>query len=151
LLALVSAPKAIALVVAISALFCVLAFLGAAFTGAGHGSSFFFTAVLAPISASGAFSLIGLLFWPAVAVLLALRRFLFCRVAAALALLSHYVGIAIVALDTEWYYVGRVWHSLPALVVVFVALYLGGQVFMWWWIVGKQNTGLTKPVQATAR
>ena len=130
-----SALKAIALVVGVSVLYFGLIYVGGAFTGAGHGSDFFVAAMLAPFSASEVLAPCGMILWPAVAVLLALRRFPACRIAAAAALALHYSGIVIVSFQTEWFYVGKVWHSLPGVVVAFVAIYFGSQAFMWWLII----------------
>jgi hypothetical protein len=58
-----SALKSIALVVGISALYCGLVFTGYAFAGAGHGSDFFGTALLAPFSASESLALLGFVLW----------------------------------------------------------------------------------------
>jgi hypothetical protein len=133
--------RSIALVVGISALYCGLVFVGYAFTGAGHGSDFFGAALLAPFSASESMALLGLVLWPVIGMLLAFRRFRACQVAAAAVLVLHYVGIVVVSFQTDWYYIGRVWQSLPLMVVAFVAAYFGSQIFMWVLITRKQNAG----------
>jgi hypothetical protein len=136
-----SALKSIALVVGISALYCGLVFTGYSFAGAGHGSDFFGTALLAPFSASESLALLGFVLWPVVGILLACRRFRGCQIAAAAVLVLHYVGIVVVSFQTDWYYVGRVWHSLPFMVLAFVAAYFGSQAFMWVLITRKENAG----------
>lgn len=130
--------KSIALVLGLSALFYGLAFLGFASGGAGHGSSFFGEAVLAPFSLIPDFWWFGLGFWPVVGVLLALRRFYPCRILAGVFLAFHYLGVAGVIVHTEWYYVGKVLQSLPLMVFLFVLGYVGSQVFLWMLIT---NTG----------
>ncbi len=135
------ALKAIAIVVAISALYYGLMVCGAGFTGAGHGSDFFLLALFAPFSASEAIAPVGLLLWPALALLLALRRFPACRVSAIVVLVLHYFGVVIVSFQTDWGYVRKVWHSMPIMVAAFVVVYLASQVFMWTWIMRKQYAG----------
>ena len=136
-----SALKAIVMVVAISALYYGLMFFGAGFTGAGHGSDFFVVALFAPFSVSEVIAPAGIVLWPAVAVLLALRRFRACRVSAIVVLVLHYLGVVIVSYQTDWGYVRKVWHSLPVMVATFVVVYLATQVLMWTWIMRKQYAG----------
>jgi hypothetical protein len=131
--------KAIALVLSISVLYFGLGVVGAAFTGAGHGSEFFIMAVFAPFSVFEEIARVGIILWPTVAVLLALCHVPACRIAAAATLVLHYVGIAIVSFRTDWHYVRTVWHSMPVMVVAFAGVYLASQSFMWWLISRRQK------------
>jgi len=126
-----SALKAIALALGVSVLYLGLVFVGYAFTGAGHGSDFFGAALLAPFSTSEGFSMLGLVLWPLVGTLLAFRRFRSLQIAAAGILILHYLGILILSFQTDWYDVGRVWHSMRPIVAAFILVYLGSQIFMW--------------------
>jgi len=138
-LSCMSTLKGIILVLGISALYCGLAFMGYAFIGAGHGSEFFGQAILAPFSISGTLVLFGLTLWVLVGVLLALRRFHRYRTAAAAILALHYLGVLAVSFQTDWYYVGKVWQSLPVMVLVFLIGYLASQVFLWLLITRRQH------------
>ena len=129
------------MVVVISALYYGLMFWSAGFTGAGHGSDFFLSALFAPFSASEAIAPFGLLLWPVLALLLALRRFQACRVSAMVVLVLHYLGVVLVSFQTDWVYVGKVWHSMPVMVAAFILVYFASQVFMWTWIMMKQYAG----------
>ena len=131
--------KGMALVLGLSGLYCALAFVGFAFTGGGHGSAFFGEAVLAPFSAISSLTWFGLGLWPLIGALVALRQFYPCRVLAGVALAVHYLGVVAVSLETEWYYVGKVFQSLPVMVILFLAGYVGSQIFLWFLIVGRQN------------
>ena len=135
--------KTIGIVVGISSLYYGLVIIAGAFTGAGHGSYFFLEAVVAPFLGSGLFATVGtIMFWPLVSILLALRRFSACRIAAAVGLVAHYLGIAIICSKAGWDDgVGRVWEYWPGTVAAFVALYFGSQIFMWVLIARKQNSG----------
>jgi hypothetical protein len=132
-----NALRAIALFVGITALYHGLIFASAALTGAGHGSYFFFNALLAPFSTIPLIAPIGLVLWPVVALLLALRRFSVCRKCIEIILAIHYFGILIVCAQTDWHYVHKVWRSMPGLVAGFVAVYVCSQVFMWKLLRGK--------------
>jgi hypothetical protein len=123
--------KPIAMVAGLSALYCGLAFLGFAFSGAGHGSAFFGEAVLAPFSVVPGLAWFGIGLWPVLGVLVALRQFSPCRVLAGIGLAFHYVGVAALSIQTEWYYVGKVLQSLPFMVTLFLLGYVGGQVSLW--------------------
>lgn len=116
--------------------YALLTFAGFAFSGGGHGSSFFGEAMLSPIS-SGNAPLLGLIFWLAVGLLLAFRRFPVSRLAASIALLCHYAGICMLSLQTDWAYVKRVWQSLPVFLGVLLMAYLVSHIFMWGLIVSK--------------
>ncbi|MBI3415005.1 MAG: hypothetical protein HY043_06735 [Verrucomicrobia bacterium] len=125
--------KGAAIVVGISALYHKLAHLSAALTGAGHGTAYFFQAILSPLSLINTelFELASIIFWPLVAVLLAFRRLTFCRYFVVAALVLHYVGILIVSFRTDWYYIGKVWHTLPLLVTELLGAYFASQIFVW--------------------
>jgi hypothetical protein len=125
------ALKAIGFVLGVSALQFFLFFLGIMMGGAGHGSVFFAEVLLAPFSLSETQALWGLLIWPVVGTLLVFRRLRACRIAAATVLVVHYVGIGMVSLRAEWEYVGKTFSALFPIVLVVVAGYLGGQVFLW--------------------
>lgn len=125
------ATKAIILVVGILVVFWGLYFLSAAFAGAGHGSYFFYEALLAPFSVVTVTSPICLILWPLVAILVGLRDFVLCRIVARSALVLHYAGIALLSFQTDWYYVGKVWRSMSGMVITFIGVYVAGQVFLW--------------------
>lgn len=125
------AIKATVLVGGIILVYCGLFFLSAAFTGAGHGSDFFLEALVAPFSASEMIAPVGLALWPLVAILVGMRRFLLCRIAARAVLCLHYAGIGFLCFQTDWSYVGKVWRSMPGMVVTFIGIYLASQIFMW--------------------
>lgn len=138
------ALKSFAFVVGVSALYFALIFLGYAFGGAGHGSVFFAAALLSPFSTSGGvagLSPLGLAIWPTVGLLLALRRFRSCKIAAAAILVLHYLGIVVLSLQTEWSSVSRIWHSMWEIVALVVAAYLGSQAYMWVLITRRENAG----------
>jgi hypothetical protein len=141
MLACMSALKSIALAFGISILYFGLVFVGYAFTGAGHGSEYFGAALLAPFSTSEGFAMLGLMLWPVVGTLLAFRRFRSCQIAAAAILVLHYLGVVLLSFQTDWYYVGRVWHSMWPIVAAFVVVYLGSQIFMWVLITRRQHAG----------
>jgi len=136
-----SALKAIALALGVSVLYLGLVFVGYAFTGAGHGSDFFGAALLAPFSTSEGFSMLGLVLWPLVGTLLAFRRFRSLQIAAAGILILHYFDILILSFQTDWYDVGRVWHSMRPIVAAFILVYLGSQIFMWVLITRRRHAG----------
>jgi hypothetical protein len=125
------AIKAIVPIVGIVLVYYGLFFLSAAFTGAGHGSYFFLEALVAPFSASEVIAPAGLILWPLVAILVGMQRFRLCRIAARAVLCLHYAGIAILSFQTDWSYVGKVWRSMPGMVVTFVGVYLASQTFLW--------------------
>jgi hypothetical protein len=130
--------KSIALVLGLSALYYGLAFLGFAFTGAGHGSAFFGEVILAPFSMIPGLAWFGLGLWPVIGILVALRQFYPCRILAGIALAIHYLGVLAVTVQTEWYYVGKVLQSLPVMVVLFLVGYFGSQAFLWLLITRRQ-------------
>lgn len=130
--------KGFALVVGISIFFVALAFFASFFTGAGHGSYFFLAIIGAPFSVFETAAPMGLIFWPGVGILFALRRFIVCRIVAKGSLIIHYIGIIMVCFQTEWTYVYKAWRALPELVIAFVLLYLGSQIFMWW-LLSRKN------------
>ncbi len=122
-------------------LFFVFGF-GAALTGAGHGTPFFFQVLLSPF-ADDSLGFLGLLQWLTLAVLLGVRHVYMCKVAATVILLVHAVGVVHLCLNADWNDVGRVWG--PAYLVFFIlpwlAAYLGGQAFMWRLIFQKKPPG----------
>jgi len=136
-----SAIKAITLAIGISILYCGLIYTGCAFNGAGHGSDFFGSAMLAPFSviseAIWTFPA-GLALWFIIGIILSLRHFTVCRIIAAAILILHYIGIAIIGFQTGWYDVGRVWNAFPIVVVGFLTVYIASQFFMWILILSKQ-------------
>ena len=136
-----SALKSIALAVGISILYFGLVFVSQACTGAGHGSEYFGAALLAPFSVLEGFAGLGLALWPVVGTLLAFRRFRSSQIAAATILILHYLGVMVVSFQTDWYYVGRVWHSMPAIVVALITAYFGSQIFMWILLTRRQHAG----------
>lgn len=107
--------------------------LGAALTGAGHGTTFFIEVFIAPFSGSdNPLAVLGLTQWLAVALLLGFRHVYRCKVAAAVILLLHAVGVVHLCLNADWNDVSRVWsNSGFILVLPWVAAYLGSQIFMW--------------------
>jgi hypothetical protein len=131
--------KAIGLVGGISLLYYGLGFLGAAFTGAGHGSYFFAAMITAPLSAFDFMGPVWFVFWPSVALLLALRQYARCRNAAIAALVAHYVGVVIVCFQFGWSDIRRSWHSVPGSVLLFMLLYLASQAFMWFLLTQKSS------------
>lgn len=137
-----SALKSIGLTLTITIFYFGLIFLTVGFGGAGHGSVFFYEALLAPFSLlEEPFVELGLALWPAVAILLAFNRFRFSHIAAAALLIIHYLGIVTVSLRTDWYYVGKVWHAAAPIVVIFMGAYLGSQIFMWVLITRRSHAG----------
>lgn len=141
MLACMRVVKAIAIIVGISALYHCLFFLGGAFTGAGHGSYFFIELIAAPFFGAGIFASIGMIaFWPLESVLLALHRFLACRIAAAVGIVTHYIGAVSVCVHTTWDRdLGKAWAYFPGLVAGFFAAYIGSQILMWVLILRRQN------------
>ena len=135
--------KAVLLILGIPCLYGVLAFVGSVLAGAGHGSDYFGAVCLAPFSAvsESAWVLIASeAFWVLVAVLIAMRRFQACRLAAAVVLLFHYVAIVIMSLQREdWPYVAQVWHSCGGLVLLLAAFYFWSQAMMWGLIVWRRD------------
>jgi hypothetical protein len=130
-----SARKAIAFIASFAALYGGLIFVGLALTGAGHGSDYFGAALLAPFSAFGDGLWVlfaGLTLWVLVPLLVAMRRFTWCRFAAATILVAHYLGVLFVSLGRQdWYYVGQVWRATWVVVVVLAGAYFASQGFMW--------------------
>ncbi len=136
--------RGIGFVVGVSAFQFFLTFMGMLMGGAGHGSSFFGEALLAPFSASGTQAPWGLAIWPIVGTLLVFRRFQSCRIAAAALLIVHYGGIVLLGVETDWYSVGRVWSSLFLMVLFLVVAYFGGQIFLWSLITRTKLTDLSR-------
>ncbi len=141
MLGVMSMSKATALAVGITIFYFVLMVISFAFTGAGHGSGFFGAALLAPFS--GVFFALGFALWPVVAFLVAFRhRFRLGRFIAAGILIVHYLGIARLCYRTdgaEWNYVGKVWRSAGDIVLIFLILYLGSQIFFWLMIARRKH------------
>jgi hypothetical protein len=133
--------KVIATATATTAVYLCLALAGAIFfTGAGHGTDFFTQAALSPfVGDSIAVFWIGLTFWAVVGALVGLRQWTVCRTVAVIALVLHYLGLAMLAAHTEWSYVGRVWRATPFFVAAFVAVYLVSQTVFWWALVRRRH------------
>ncbi len=138
-----SARKAIALIAGVGAFYGGLVFVSLTLTGAGHGSDYFGAALLAPFSAFGDGLWVlfaGLTLWVLVPLLIAMRRFTWCRFAAAATLVAHYIGVLVVSLQREdWYYVGQVWRAAWVVVVLLGGAYLASQGFMWNLITRRQH------------
>jgi hypothetical protein len=81
----------------------------------------------------GTIALIG--FWPAFGLCLALRRFSGFRIAAFLSLIAHEGSVPILIfkefMSERSSYVGRAWSAVPLWVLVFLGVYLVGQVWFW--------------------
>ena len=106
---------------------------GAALNATGHGTAFFFEVVLAPFSGTdNPLALLGLAQWVALALLLGFRHVYRCKVAAAIILLIHCVGVSHLCMNADWNDVGRVWRNSGFILVLpWLAAYLGSQIFMW--------------------
>jgi len=135
--------KPIAFIAGMAILYGGLIFVGFALSGAGHGSDYFGAALLAPFSAfddSLWVLLAGLALWVSVAALIAMRRFLWCRVTAATVLLAHYLGVLMKSSPREdWYYVAQVWRHLWPYVALLAAVYFATQGFMWSLIARREH------------
>jgi len=138
-----SKRKPIAFIAGMAILYGGLIFVGFALSGAGHGSDYFGAALLAPFSAfddSLWVRIAGLALWISVPVLIAMRRFLWCRVTAATVLLAHYLGVLIMSSQREdWGYVAHVWRHAWVIVVLLAAVYFATQGFMWSLIARRQH------------
>jgi hypothetical protein len=132
--------KGLALVLSISGLYGALIFVAASFTGAGHGSYFFGSALLAPFSGAAALEVLGFGLWPVVGILLALRRVPACRIAAGTILVLHYFGIAMVSVPRDWD-VRKVWDLFPVEVSAVAVAYFGSQMFFWI-LIGSAGRGV---------
>lgn len=117
-------PRPVGLAIGITVLYLGMIFVGASFLGAGHGSGFFFVALCAPISSASPW---GVAIGPTIAILLACRRFLLCRLLAAIVLLVHYYGIYTIIIEMNWRSVERLLRAGAGLVLVYAAT----QAFMW--------------------
>ena len=123
--------------------FATLYFFAASFTGAGHGTTFFLDLCFCPISLifdlgapADSITVIALIgFWPAFGLCLALRRFSGFRIAAFLGMLAHGAGVPILIfkefMSERSGDVGRAWSRVPLWVLVFLGVYLVGQVWFW--------------------
>jgi len=138
-----STRKAICFVAGVTCLYAILIIVGGALAGAGHGSAYFGTVILAPFSAFGDeiwVGLVGIAFWMLVGLLIALRRFVWCRFAAGTVLVAHYFGVVFMSLQREdWYFVDRVWRAAWIIVVPLVGLYVVSQGLMWVLITRRQR------------
>ena len=125
--------------VGVLAIYAVLIYLAIwRFTGAGEGSTYFAELILSPFSIFEPIAFLGFLFWPAVAVLLVVRRPA-CRKTAVALLAIHYIGLIVVSYRADWPYVGRVWRSAVGMALAFFAAYITGQVIMWFLISRRRN------------
>jgi hypothetical protein len=123
--------------------FATLYFFAASITGAGHGTTFFLELCFCPISLifdlsapADSISMIALIgFWPAFGLCLALRRFSGFRIAAFLSLIAHEGSVPILIfkelMSERGSNVGRAWSAVPLWVLVFLGVYLVGQVWFW--------------------
>lgn len=137
------ASKFISFVAGVTSLYGVLIFIGGALSGAGHGSDYFGAALLAPFSAFDDkvwVGLAGIAFWMLVGLLIALRRFVWCRFAAGVLLVAHYIGVVFMSIQREdWYYVGKVWEAAWIIIIPLVGVYFVSQGFMWALITRRQR------------
>ena len=142
--------KAIAFVLGMSALALALIFLAGGFMGAGHGSSYFILALVAPFGGENATAPLGMLLWPLIVVLVVYRRSILCRASAALVLIIHYLGIIILPFQTDWSDVRRVWNVMPVMVILFAGLYLVSQIILWSRILKRNEFAAKKITTANA-
>lgn len=137
------AAKTIPFIAGVASLYTFLIFLSAGLTGAGHGSGFFVVALLVPASifGGGVWTLwAGVAFWTAVAILVAMRRLVWCRLLAGTLLLSHYMGVLFMSMQQDaWGDLGHVWRVAWATVSLIVGAYLLSQGFLWNLITRKQT------------
>jgi hypothetical protein len=130
--------KELAGVFAICATATLLLLLGAMLGGAGHGTSLFLNAALAPMQdLELPYSI---LLWPAIAIVFFLRQFLLGRISLASMLLFHYVGVIWYCLfhAEEWHYVRRV----GPLALFWLLPYLAMQILLWLSVRRRKKFGL---------
>lgn len=129
-----------ALVVLFAALFFLAVFV---FTGAGHGTGFFLSVLIAPLSAFGQsywMLFVSASLWLGVVLLLPFMRVSAVRTALITFLLLHYLGVVILCWRTdEWYYIGRVWSTLSWMVLFFAAGYLAIHSILWFEIARRRH------------
>jgi hypothetical protein len=135
-----STPKPILLVGGIVALYGALVVLGIFLA---LGSDYFVAVLLAPFSALGNSDWVlvaGMSLWVFVAVLIAMRRFIWCRITAAAVLAAHYVGVLIISLHREdWDHIAYIWRHAWTLIVLLIAAYCASQGFMWRLITRREH------------
>ena len=104
-----------------------LKFIGAALTGAGHGTGLFYIMADSPLG-------IGPLMWPIIGSLIPYLRKPWISSLVILVLISHYYGIAHWWFSRDhhpMYVLKRTIVSAPVLVSVVTAFYGLGQAFLW--------------------
>ena len=146
------ALKGISLAVGIAIWFYGMLFFGFLFSGVAPdgGDPFLAKLVLAPFGSvlgeaaadRTIFSWLVMGLWPLVGVLVALRHFVVCRMLAAAILVVHYWGIVTLTWDIEWRDVAKVWGLWPAVIIMFLMVYLGSQISLWFLIFWRRRPGL---------
>ena len=131
--------KGIVIIVGLSGLYEALIWVAGSLTGAGHGTDFFYAAVLAPLSVSSALMPARTFLWPLVAVMLVLRRFAFCKATLIVVLIAHYLGVLAWIARTDWEHTFQVCFECPKEVGLFSVAYFGSQIFMWKLILPKKG------------
>jgi hypothetical protein len=133
-------------VLGLTAIFTFLHFFAGAFTGAGHGTFYFLEMLMAPFAPSDSlfrsYVLFGL--WPIVAILVEFRSNNGCRIAAAVLLILHYLGVALVTFREDMNHVVHTLEKLPLLALSFLILYFWSQIYFWW-MIGRRY----KPAEQT--
>lgn len=125
-------PRGLLTVGLITAAYMVLFAFGAMFGVGGDGCNYFADWLVSPFSISDNIAVLGVCIWPLLGLLLSLRGYLYCRMAAATVLVVQYVGIGVRSVTTpEWSYIESVSSDHPGLVVLFVLLYLAGHAVLW--------------------
>jgi hypothetical protein len=129
--------KGIGFVLSVSALCLALGFGGLMMMGAGHGTDYFFNILTAPFSARDDFfgaDFAMYLFWPLLALFIALRRWRIIALFASTVLMAHYAGVLWLQFNMagEWSYVrNAVFGPGWIIVLLWVAVYVGMQVYFW--------------------
>lgn len=120
----------------------VLGLLGAALTGAGHGTEAFLAISFSPFTLAepGETSVllwIAFCYWPIVAVISSIRQ---AKALGRVLLVAHYLGI-VVLFSFHFCSVAefvRLVRIAPVAVALWAFVYIGGQVLFWWLLWGQR-------------